>query len=121
MPETVTATRSKPESTASRRPDVATGESIDPDELLAVLGDDYARRIVAALGDESLPARAIVDRLDASRPTVYRRLNRLEDAGVVASAMDYDPDGHHRRRFRVALDGLTLSFDDGRVALESTR
>jgi DNA-binding transcriptional ArsR family regulator len=94
-------------------------QSVDSDELLAALGDDYARRIVTLLSDESLPAREIVERLEVSRPTVYRRLNRLQEIGVVSSSMDYDPDGHHRQRFGIAVDRVTLSFDDEGVAVES--
>lgn len=85
-----------------------TDRTVDPDELLSLLGDEYTREILTTLGNESLPAIEIVDRSGISRPTVYRRLNRLEAAGVVEAAMTLHPDGQHRKEFRVAVDGLEL-------------
>jgi DNA-binding transcriptional ArsR family regulator len=90
----------------------------DADELLALLSDDYARCVLEAILDEALPAREIADRLDASRATVYRRLDRLESAGLVESSMSYDPDGHHRQRFRTTLDRVLLSFEDEGLVVE---
>ncbi|MFC7042138.1 ArsR/SmtB family transcription factor [Halonotius sp. GCM10025705] len=86
--------------------------SVDPEQLLTLLGDEYTRAIIDALGTESLPAREIASRTDISRPTVYRRLDRLETAGVVEPTMTVDPDGHHRQAFEVVIDGLELSLGD---------
>ena len=86
--------------------------SVDPEQLLTLLGDEYTRAIIDALGTESLPAREIASRTEISRPTVYRRLDRLETAGVVEPTMTVDPDGHHRQAFEVVIDGLELSLGD---------
>jgi DNA-binding transcriptional ArsR family regulator len=84
----------------------------DATELLSVIGDEYARAVLRTLGDDALPAREITDRVDASRATVYRRLDRLTEIGVVETSMAYDADGHHRTQFRIAVDGLRFEFDD---------
>jgi DNA-binding transcriptional ArsR family regulator len=55
------------------------------DELFALLGDEYVVDILQALSSDEMPARAIADECDMSRPTVYRRLERLTEAGVVTS------------------------------------
>lgn len=94
---------SEPEPTVTER-------SVDTDELLTLLGDDFTRDILATLGDESLPAREIADRADISRPTVYRRLNRLEDAGVVETTMSIHLDGKHRKQFQIVLDEVEISL-----------
>ena len=86
--------------------------SVDPEQLLTLLGDEYTRAIIDALGAESLPAREIASRTEISRPTVYRRLDRLEAAGVVEPTMTVDPDGHHRQAFEIVIDGLELSLGD---------
>ena len=86
--------------------------SVDPEQLLTLLGDEYTRAIIDALGTESLPAREIASRTEISRPTVYRRLDRLEAAGVVEPTMTVDPDGHHRQAFEIVIDGLELSLGD---------
>lgn len=79
-------------------PDVAA------DELLELLGDEYACEILRALGDGPLPARDIIDDHDMSRPTVYRRLDRLTEAGIVEARLRPARDGHHRQEFRLAVD-----------------
>lgn len=90
----------------------ADDRSVDTEQLLTLLGDEYSRAIIDALGTESLPAREIAARTDISRPTVYRRLDRLKDAGVVEPTMTVDPDGHHRQAFAVVIDGVELSLGD---------
>jgi DNA-binding transcriptional ArsR family regulator len=94
--------------------------SVDPDELLALLSDDHARTILRTIGEEGLPARTVAERLDLSRATVYRRLNRLESAGAVRTTMAVHAEGHHRKHYHATLDEVTLSFDGGDVAVEAT-
>ncbi|WP_415379443.1 ArsR/SmtB family transcription factor [Halosimplex sp. TS25] len=89
-----------------------TEPAVDGDRLLSILGDEYARGVLSALGDESLPARAIAERSGVSRPTVYRRLDRLERAGIVSASMAIHPDGQHRKEFRVVLDEVEISLPD---------
>ncbi len=90
------------------RPERGT-ESVDREAMLSLMSDEYARDILNVLGEQPLAARELVDRLDASRATVYRRLDRLESAGVVESAMSIHPEGHHRKQFRVAVDRVRLT------------
>lgn len=83
-------------------------------ELLALLSDDPAREILDALTDTAKPARALVEETDASRSTVYRRLDRLQRAGLVEGTMAYDADGHHREAFRATVERATLELgEDG--------
>jgi DNA-binding transcriptional ArsR family regulator len=98
------ATRSSDAGSGSRA-DVAT----PPSDLFELLNDDYSRTILRATVEESLSARELIDRCDASKPTVYRRLNRLDDAGLVETRMAYDPDGHHRQTYRATIDSVTVS------------
>lgn len=107
MPEALHRVAPETDPTASD-----TTVSSDATELLSVIGDEYARAVLRALGDDALPAREITDRVDASRATVYRRLNRLKNIGVVETSMAHDPDGHHRKQFQLAVDGLWFEFDD---------
>ena len=89
-----------------------------PEQLLAVLGDDLAREVLRHVAEEPLPASVLADRLEVARSTVYARLDRLEDAGLVEASMSYHPDGHHRRRFTPRLDELRVSLDDGDLRVD---
>jgi len=95
----------------------------DPDvgEVIDLLGDDYVCDILRALEAEPKPARALAEQCGMSRPTVYRRLNRLTEAGLVDSRMTLVGDGHHRQEFRLVFDELELQIReegiDGTVRL----
>jgi DNA-binding transcriptional ArsR family regulator len=102
-------------STGPRNEDEPT---VDTTEILSLLSDEYARETLNALVEESLSARALSERLNMSRATIYRRLNRLESAGVIESSMIVDPEGHHRKRFSVVVDRMQLLFEPDGVSLE---
>mgnify|MGYP002761945353 CR=1 FL=1 len=87
-----------------------TAPTVDADAVLELLGDEYARAVVAALADRPAAAPALAESMTASRATTYRRLNELADAGLVASTVAVDPDGHHRKRYHLVVDDLRLRF-----------
>ena len=87
---------------------------------LELLSDDCAREILAVVAEEPTPARRISERLDVSRTTVYRRLDRLEEAGLLDAQLAYDPDGHHCKEFRLAVDQLAVTVDAEGVSVECT-
>jgi DNA-binding transcriptional ArsR family regulator len=92
--------------------------TVDTSEVLSLLSDEYAREMLNVLVEDSVSARALSERLDMSRATVYRRLNRLESAGVIESSMVVDPQGHHRKQFSVIVDRMQLVFQADGVSLE---
>ncbi|MFC6975906.1 ArsR/SmtB family transcription factor [Halomicroarcula sp. GCM10025709] len=83
-------------------------ETIQATELVALLDDEHAREIITAISEEAKAAREIVTECNSSRPTVYRRLNRLQEAGLVTTAMRYDSDGHHCKTFRLRYDSASI-------------
>ena len=84
---------------------------MDAEELLTLLGDSYTQRVLAALGDDALTGREIIERSDISKATVYRRLDELQDAGIVDSSLRLDPNGHHCEQYHVVADSLTVSLE----------
>jgi DNA-binding HxlR family transcriptional regulator len=84
-----------------------------PETVLELLTDEYARALVDALQDGPRPARELVGECDGSRPTVYRRLNRLEAAGLVAARTVPHPEGHHRKEFRATVEAVSVEFGGG--------
>jgi DNA-binding HxlR family transcriptional regulator len=92
------------------RADSPPAPGVDVDAVLELLSDEYARRVIDALSDRPASAPALVESLSASRATVYRRLNDLEAAGLVEAAVAVDPDGHHRKRYHLVVEGLQVGF-----------
>lgn len=93
----------------------ANAASTTAETVLGLLGDEYTCRLLTALDEGSRPAADLVEDCDMSRATVYRRLDRLEAAGLVDSQLQFDPDGHHRHEFELTLDAVELRVDDGGV------
>ncbi|WP_435361537.1 ArsR/SmtB family transcription factor [Haloarchaeobius sp. DFWS5] len=97
----------------------STRRTLDDDtstaELLDLFGDEYTRRIFEAVAERPRTGRAVAEAAAVSRPTAYRRLNALRDAGLVVSEMTISESGHHRERFETAVDGLSLTVSTGTI------
>ena len=95
--------------------DVADTTSADTETLLALLGDAYACRLLTALDEAPLTAADLVDRCEMSRPTVYRRLDRLTDAGLVEATCSLSASGHHQQEYHLAVETVSFSLSAGGV------
>lgn len=98
---------------APGRPD----DPLDSEELLELLGDEYARAVLRTIADEPKAGQEIAEETDASAPTVYRRLEELETAGLVEAEMVFDDRGHHYRQFRAVFESANLRFDGEGVSV----
>lgn len=96
------------DTTANRLVDHTT-ESVPP--RLDLLDDEYTREILVTLARGPQRGRELLSSCDASRSTVYRRLNRLQAGGFVTAETVVDPDGHHCNAYRLARDRLTVCID----------
>lgn len=83
--------------------------AVDAERILQLLADSYARQILQRLAESPQSAATLAEQLDCSRATVYRRLNRLEQVGLVTSDLMIDADGHHRRTYATCTEALTVS------------
>jgi len=91
------------------------------EELLALLDDEYARAILAALTTEPMSVSELCTACDMSDPTAYRRLDRLHAADLVAEQQAVDPDGHHYKRYVATVEDVTVTFSDGTYEVAVTR
>lgn len=87
------------------------------DEVLELLSDEYAKEILAHLSRERLSGPELSDVCDASESTVYERLDRLEDAGLVSEHLQIDPDGHHRNVYSTRVDAVRVDIEDGEFSV----
>lgn len=84
-------------------------------EVLDLFGDEYTRRVFEVVAEKSRSGRDVAEAADISRPTAYRRLNDLCDAGLVRSEITLSPDGHHREQFEAIDTCISLSLDDNGI------
>ena len=84
--------------------------AVDADELLDLLGDSYAREVLAAVTEQPRSGREVSEVTSVSKPTAFRRLNRLEDAGLVRTDLVLDSDGHHHKQYRAVVEEVSVGF-----------
>jgi len=52
---------------------------------------------------------------------IYRRIDRLTEAGLLDERAERDPAGHHRRVYECRLEEDSVAFDDAELRLELVR
>lgn len=80
------------------------------EEILDTMGDEHARRILAALSGEPQSAKELSESVDLSEPTVYRRLKLLQDHDLVASQTLVADDGNHYEQYRCNFNSTVISL-----------
>jgi predicted transcriptional regulator len=88
------------------------GQSDRIDSMARLLGDDCARTILEHTVSNPMTAAELTDACDASRATVYRRLDDLAERDLLAEQSVPDPDGHHRTAYAANLDRLVVNLDE---------
>jgi len=96
-------------------------EDPPPAKLFALLDDEYARRILAHLDQEPMSATELSGRCDASPPTVYRRIDRLQRCGLLTGEMRIDDGGNHYAVYESRFEGLAVVMDDGEFVVDLSR
>jgi len=86
-------------------------ETAAPGRLLELLGDETSRRVLRAVAERPRGGREVAEALAVSRATAYRRLNDLQEAGLVTTDFTLDPDGHHHKKYTATLEELTVRLD----------
>ncbi|MEZ3116212.1 ArsR/SmtB family transcription factor [Halobaculum sp. MBLA0147] len=93
----------------------------DPGTVAGLLADDAARTILEATAREPQSAAALREACDVSGPTVYRRLEELEDAGLVVAETELDPDGDHYEVYTATLDRAVFDLQPDVVTCSVSR
>lgn len=92
-----------------------------PDDLLDLLGDDYARAAIDAIREEPMSGAEVAEATGMSKPTAFRRLNELADVGLVAVRRRVDPErGYHSKLYELVADSLSVDFADEELQVSVT-
>lgn len=93
--------------------------------LLELLGDEYTYRVLEAVVEQPRTGRELIDAAGVSKATVYRRLDELEEAGLVESTLSIASDGNHCKQFHATVSAIEVEFGadgfDARVENGSCR
>lgn len=85
--------------------------------MFALLDDACARAILRATSQRAMSAPELVDACEASRATVYRRIDDLTRLGLLSESTEYDGDGNHRGTYAASLRSLSVELSDGEFTL----
>ncbi|MWV39969.1 helix-turn-helix domain-containing protein [Natrialba sp. INN-245] len=85
----------------------------ESERVLDLLGDDYARQILAYLTQEPMLAEELGEQCEGSESTIYDRLDQLHSMGLVSENLQIDPQGHHRKQYETILNSVNVTFHDG--------
>ncbi|APW98400.1 transcriptional regulator [Halobiforma lacisalsi AJ5] len=91
--------------------------SSDSAEIFQILADEYARKILLAADHGPKTAKTLSEECDASLTTIYRRVSKLQDYGLIEEHHTVDDDGSHRSKFETSLEELHVEISDGQLSL----
>lgn len=97
---------------------MATNREWDPETVFEVLGSELARRILALAAIKPCSADEVAEHCDASKPTVYRRLNVLQEYDLLVERCAVDDEGTHYKTYETALESVQFSVDPGRFEVD---
>lgn len=105
-------------SAAGRAEDARTDATLVTEEgdvttLLDALNDADCRAILDATGDEALSANEVADACDLPLSTVYRKLDRLTDAGLLDERTRVRSAGKHPSEYARRVEDVLVSVGDG--------
>jgi DNA-binding transcriptional ArsR family regulator len=88
------------------------GRAAETAALFEVLANDGCRAVLRAVGDETLTASEIRDRIDAPMSSIYRHLDALTDVGLLEESVRINPHGRNQNQYSRTVADLVISFDD---------
>jgi DNA-binding transcriptional ArsR family regulator len=81
--------------------------------VLDTIGDERAREVLARIHDEPRSAKALASACDLSLPTVYRRIEMLEECDFVTHHTLVAEDGNHYNVYESNFRRTVVTLDDG--------
>ena len=88
------------------------GEERPIERVLDTIGDEKARDVLAAVSEEPRSARELGESLDMSLPTVYRRIETLEENDLVRSETYVAEDGNHYDVYESNFDSTVIRLEN---------
>lgn len=84
----------------------------DPQAVLDVLEDGTAREIIECT-DTPMTVAELIDECDLATSTAYRKVNRLQDTGVLRQTIRFSSSGKHPKQYERAICDISVSIDNG--------
>jgi predicted transcriptional regulator len=82
------------------------------EEILDTIGDQHARRVLAAISREPQSAKELAEECDMSLPTIYRRIEMLTEYELVKDRTLVADDGNHYKVYESNFESTVISLED---------
>ena len=80
------------------------------EDILDTIGDRHARKVLAAISRESRSAKELAEECDMSLPTVYRRIEMLDEYDLVKDRTLVADDGNHYKVYESNFESTVISL-----------
>ena len=85
----------------------------EPETVFDILGDEEARRILAAADIEPVSAQELAEGLGVSEATVYRRVDACTEYDLLVERTRVDGDGNHFTVYETTLQRACVEVENG--------
>jgi predicted transcriptional regulator len=82
------------------------------EEILDTIGDEHARQVLAAISREPQSAKELSEECDMSLPTVYRRIEMLDEYDLVKDQTLVAEDGNHYKIYESNFESTVITLED---------
>jgi predicted transcriptional regulator len=82
------------------------------EDILDTIGDQHARTVLAAISRAPRSAKELAEEVDLSLPTIYRRLELLEEHDLVTERTAVAEDGNHYNVYECNFDSTLIQLED---------
>ena len=82
------------------------------EEVLDTIGDRHARHVLAAISRDPKSAKELAEECDLSLPTVYRRIEMLEEYDLIDDQTLVADDGNHYKVYESNFESTVISLED---------
>ena len=82
------------------------------EDILDTIGDKHARRVLAAISKDPKSAKELAEECDLSLPTVYRRIEMLDEYDLVKDRTLVADDGNHYKVYESNFESTVISLQD---------
>ncbi len=91
------------------------------EEILDTIGDQHARRVLAAISREPKDAKELAEECDLSLPTVYRRIEILDEHDLIKDETLVADDGNHYKIYKSNFESTVISLEDDKYKVRIYR
>lgn len=83
-----------------------------PNDIFDILGDERVQAIFQLTARRSMSATELIDELDASSSSIYRRISVLTERNLLHERNSVERDGNHYNVYQPNFDHATIRLDD---------